>query len=65
VRTRYISQGDWFRLERDGSEYTPERVICMDRVRSFDGETTRVQNETDGVMRGVTIVVPGRRAERR
>ncbi len=39
--TRFISQGDYFRLERVGNS-TSSRTITVDRIRAFDGETTRV-----------------------
>jgi hypothetical protein len=42
VRTRFVSQGERFRLERDGSNQDSERTVSLDRIRAFDGQTTRV-----------------------
>ena len=42
TRTRFISQGDWFRLERKGQSLTLKRASPLDHTQSFDGKTTRV-----------------------
>lgn len=42
LRTRFVSQGDWFRLEREGENQDSQRKVSMDRIRTFDGTTTRV-----------------------
>lgn len=42
MRTRFVSQGEWFRLEREGGSTDTERTASLDRVRAFDGQTTRV-----------------------
>ena len=40
-RTRFVSQGEWFRLEREGGSQTSKRTASNDRIRAFDGQTTR------------------------
>ncbi|MEJ7595635.1 MAG: hypothetical protein WKF77_29345 [Planctomycetaceae bacterium] len=42
TRTRYVAQGEWFRLERSGSSKSADRTASRDRVRAFDGRTTRL-----------------------
>jgi hypothetical protein len=42
VRTRFVSQGEWFRLEREGGSQDSGRTASMDLIRAFDGQTTRV-----------------------
>jgi hypothetical protein len=41
VRTRFVSQGEWFRLEREGGGQDTRKRASMDRIRAFDGRTTR------------------------
>lgn len=52
-RTRYISQGQWFRVERLGRSKMSNHGTSLDRVRAFDGETTRVleQNSIGNISR--------------
>lgn len=42
LRTRFVSQENWFRLEREGGGQDSLRTASRDRIRSFDGEQTRV-----------------------
>jgi hypothetical protein len=42
IRTRFVTQGEWFRLERAGSSQTADRTTSLDHIRSFDGQTTRM-----------------------
>ena len=44
ARTRFVSQGEWFRLEREGSTQDSERTRSLDLIRAFDGQSTRVLN---------------------
>lgn len=54
VRIRYVSQGDLFRLETEGSSTAGQRIFSNDRIRAFDGETTRLfdQNAVGNIIRG-------------
>lgn len=42
VRTRFVAQREWFRLEREGGSQDSGRTASMDLIRAFDGEITRV-----------------------
>lgn len=44
-KLRFISQGDWFRLEREGSNRDSQQKVSLNRIRSFDGQTTRVYEQ--------------------
>lgn len=41
-KLRYVSQGKWFRLEREGTKQNTQKTSSLDRIRAYDGETTRV-----------------------
>ncbi len=45
-RTRYVSQGKWFRVERDGASQITGKTLSLDHIRAFDGETTRVFDQS-------------------
>jgi hypothetical protein len=45
TRTRFVSQGEWFRLEREGGSQDSKTTTSMDRIRAFDGQTTRVHEQ--------------------
>jgi RNA polymerase sigma factor (sigma-70 family) len=42
MKTRFVAQGEWFRLERDGGSQDAKATVSMDRIRAFDGKITRV-----------------------
>jgi hypothetical protein len=42
LQTRFVAQGEWFRLEREGGSQDSKNTVSMDRLRAFDGKTTRV-----------------------
>jgi len=42
---RFVSQGEWFRVEREGSKQVSERTVSLDLIRAFDGQTTRVLSQ--------------------
>ncbi len=54
LRTRYVSQGEWFRLEMEGTERDSKQTISRDRIRAFDGQMTRVleQNVVGNISSG-------------
>jgi hypothetical protein len=48
-RIRFVSQGDWFRLEKKGAAEHTQRTVSRDRIRTFDGEKTRVLDQEAAV----------------
>lgn len=45
AKTRFVSQGSWFRMERECTDTANGKRVSNDRVRAFDGETTRVREQ--------------------
>lgn len=48
ARTRYVAQGEWFRLERAGESQTLKGAASRNLILSYDGDKTRLLHQ-DGV----------------
>ena len=42
TQTRFVSQGDWFRMERGGRGQTVNSTSSRDRICAYDGEKSRI-----------------------
>ena len=54
IEGHYVVQGEYFRLDRKGTSRGETSVNSLDRIRGFDGKTTRLydQNAIGNIIRG-------------